>query len=352
MGKKNDLTSYLQVGLALMVTVDSKLHKGHSLTIVRGWTPNQYLLCEFGDPKNIPNIGKEDVCTAHLISEGTVCAFESTVLDLGTKEFFSFIRLSWPKDFKIKKVRKQERSNIDVPCQVTIMETDETITAHMGDISTGGCMIRLKQSLPKGSEISISFTLPNGLHLENVTAEVRNVRHVTGNQYQVGCQFKSLDGDSQIALEIAIAYLLFWERKSGPSCQWVLSIGPNCERMSTLQKQLLETYNTELLCSYHPVSGIAIMGRRKGLAAMLLAEKLPGCTGEEISRIVRHTPQFETLPIYILTDNPPAPESGATGHFPETSSPEVILEKLSVHLTEGNSSPTAPSSNPTEAAHT
>jgi CheY-like chemotaxis protein len=262
-----------------------------------------------------------------FIADGDACACKTALQDLGSGSHFSYMRVRWPDDISRVRVRKHGRVSARVPCKVT--KAGET--EHMGeldDISVGGCKIFLDAALPKGSVITLAFTLPDGSYIDGLEATVASCIPETAGM-SFGCQFSDPDEAILNDIEFFVATSLARLRGTSSTRPRVLILDRDVEHAGEL-KMALRDHDYEVTLAVGVVDGFFAL--RLAPPAMLLADMQQiGLTAVEVCRAVRAMRQFKELPTLVYggsaADQKNVMEAGATQWF---SSSDNVKEILSV----------------------
>jgi c-di-GMP-binding flagellar brake protein YcgR len=98
--------------------------------------------------------------------------------------------------------RRFSRIFFDMPTELTVADTSYPVE-QIANLSIGGCLLKIKDALPVGSECKIAIILkapPHDLRVEVIGKIVRN------DAETVGIKFTRIDPDDLIHLQNIIRY--------------------------------------------------------------------------------------------------------------------------------------------------
>jgi CheY-like chemotaxis protein len=339
-----EIEQHLEVGRPAILQYESGDPENDRFrTVLRGWRRGDYLLIEYAADADLR---KGQGCVLRFLAEGKACAFDSTIVDFGSGQFYPFIRISWPSAINYVSVRKHERIPVQVPCKVT-MESGEA-EGEILDLSSGGCRLYMQERLERGAELKLHFTLPDGSRIHDLAATVQNQaeRH---SGALMGCKFS--DAAGKLTNDIAIYVSTTLERMRAGDYQdhnRVIVIDHNPEGLTALQEQL-QSMGIEVVPAPSLVDGVFRI-RLSIPSAVLVNQELPELSGCEVCRILKGTPRFESLPVLVYGGNDPALEEKVTGakgsaYFPSLDDVRAIAGAVAKCL------PNADAEQPESQAH-
>lgn len=192
-GKKY-VDEYLSVGEQLFLEIVSgRGWTKRVKTRFRGWVSGEYILMDSPTaPGELAYVMKDAPCVVRFIHEGCACGFDGKILDWCDMGL-PFFRVTWPKAVQVLHVRKHARIPLKLEC--TIEHSAGHCPGEVVDLSSGGCGLVSPRPYDDGTELRLSFDLPDGFPVRNLRATVcRSRQHEQG--MFVGCNFiPDDDGD-------------------------------------------------------------------------------------------------------------------------------------------------------------
>jgi c-di-GMP-binding flagellar brake protein YcgR len=186
-----------QLGSDLVLkSISNPAHKAK--TTIYGAVPGQMIIIEeplFSLCNRVAGLSEELVCAylhgKHLLT------FKSNFV---RRLFKNVIGIAYPGEVERVQIRSSMRIPVNIETEVVLGTGDETISARVADISEGGCLLELPDSIQtqSGSRFNISFTLPDDQGIDNLACVVMRVRHLT-DKAMVGVRFS---GPAQATMKI------------------------------------------------------------------------------------------------------------------------------------------------------
>lgn len=191
-----ELAERLEVGLKMTLVAEAGGGKRTSYEVeVKGWEDMGFILTSVPERKSgmVPLRGALPV-TVRMLAEGVALGFRTRIMDIQSRPV-NVMYLQYPGNVAMKDVRAHKRFPVFLIASITIATDDhvETGKGIMRDLAVGGCCIETEMDLPDDEEVTISFTLPNGVSVKDLAAIVRNQRE-TLEKCAYGMQY--VDDDS------------------------------------------------------------------------------------------------------------------------------------------------------------
>lgn len=180
------IEAMLPIGDPVQITCQGKKY----IAILRGVVALKYLLTDIpsvGEKKFFPDYGS--VITVRFLLDGTVYGFKTGIVRIHEKS--GLIVLEYPDSIRKVELRKSKRLNVMIAAVITTgCETDsdtgqtwtmEMLEGAILDISEIGALLAVNASelVDVGHKVTISTTLPGGIHIDSLDAEIRNVKPST-----------------------------------------------------------------------------------------------------------------------------------------------------------------------------
>jgi len=108
---------------------------------------------------------------------------------------------------KLIPIREREDKRVSIGLQVEYVKSGKNICAFTKDISTRGMFIITRETLPVGSKIEVSFTLPESLSPLKVSGKViRELKDAQDGHYLggMGISFEKMDENTQKMIEFFV----------------------------------------------------------------------------------------------------------------------------------------------------
>jgi hypothetical protein len=284
-------------------------------TIVRGWRAGQYVMLDRpkADARSLLLIREGQDCNVRYMIEGRACAFESRVLDFDVMRNNPYMRLRWPEQIEYTYFRRGERVKLDIPCTLAAPGRDAS-QGTLIDLSQGGCAIEWPTAFDKDQRISIDFELPTGHLVEKLPLVVCSAREQERG-FMLGCTFteEAHPGKDDIAFFVVSRLTSEHGKRAIGAGPRALVIDNDAVRAANIVKHLQQKGVDSLaaesvLDGFHrlmalPHSGLAVFGG------------MPVMNAAEITRVVRASGGFDTLPIVAYGHG--GEGAGATQHVAE-----------------------------------
>ncbi len=160
--------------------------KDRLLTTIRGVCEREYILI---DPPVKEGshvlLQDEEVCVMRFVHDGEVMGFKTTVMG-STYHPIRAVFLHYPTAIEKRSLRKDQRYPLRIPC--TYLMEKGKCPATINDISRQGCGLLVRDPLEKGELLYLTFTLPTGVQVVAIAAEIRSVTKKE-EEYQLGMFF-------------------------------------------------------------------------------------------------------------------------------------------------------------------
>lgn len=333
--EEKDIERFLSVGNSIMFHTDSNRKDGPRYkTVIRGWRKLDHILL---DRPKAPNgafaaLNEGQNCVMRFLAEGRACAFDSYVLNWDAIRQHPYMRIRWPKSVQYVNFRRFERLKLQVVCSVQWADSSSS-QEEIRDLSIGGCGVQSAHVCSEGEVMLLTFSLPDGSHIEELKTQVCNVRPV-GEQYLLGCRF--VEGQEYVTNDIAFFVTSTLDRQrifmaEERPAQRILIVDDN-ETVGARLKRGFEQRGYEALLAANVVDGMCRL-RMSSPIAVLVSETMKDLAGLEICRIIRRVEDFQKTLLYLyggqeswLADR--AKEMGIDGYFPPvvTMAPDIILD--------------------------
>jgi len=299
--------------------------------VVRGWHPGSYVLLEL--PQYLPDDAPLREGTPLLVKfryEGVTHEFDSTVRDIWTGMATAHVLAEWPGEVRRVEVRRHER--IVSLVQVNLVtEEGAWLKGQLRDLSAGGCKLFLKTPAETGSVVHLSFSLPDGSTLEDVRALVKSVNPF-GKGALISCQFDEAEKAAQEEVDLYVASALDDSRaRHLPDRRRVVVIDSSPKLLANLRKALAMR-GFDVASASGAVDGFAVL-RSTAPHAVLINQAQTPLSGFELVRVLRATPGYKKLPIFLygpesmlLTRH--ARDAGATDYIPYLVNASRIAESV------------------------
>lgn len=304
---KEDLEAYLKVGGSVVIQPHPSYPPGARYdTRVRGWETHKYVMfdrIQAGSERIIP-VHEDQTCIVRFVSGGRACAFTSKVVDWNSRREASWVRVTWPDDVEVKSFRKHDRVKANLPC--TLSKGGQTLgNGEIQDISLGGCAVQVSEELHFGNRVALTFSMPNGVRIQDAEIIVRKARKVGDRRWLLGGEF--CEGQEYLQNEVAafVASSLRPDRaKLDKARRCVLILDGNavmrealCSGLSQLGCEAISTANA-VEGFYHLLAAMP--------SALVVSQELADLSGIEVVRVLKVNPTFEALPILLYGGNDPS----------------------------------------------
>ena len=345
MADEKDLESYLNVGCPLVLHPEPfEASAPRYSTCVRGWSKSSYLLID--RPRinsRFAAIRENQPCIVRFLYNGLACAFDTIILDWDTRQYHSYCRISWPTKFQTVSFRKFERVRAQISCSFAYAKSK--YTGIIEDISIGGCRIRTSCQPENDCSIELNLSLPDGCVLEQIRADVKNVR-VSGSEFLLGCQFQEDQPEVESDIAFYVTTVLDRGEVRNTERQRVLIIDDN-RTVAMVLRNLFEQKGIEVLPASGTLDGLSRL-RLSSPDAVLVSQRMPDLPGIDCVRLIHGTRGLETLPLFLYGGDIAPDEvkkAGAIMHFPQRI-PAIQIAKQVLAELEKVAKEVRPSSNP------
>lgn len=322
----------LEVGTTVIFSQDEMNPDGTRWrTVIRGWRSGEYVLLDLAPgQQTLPILRSNQPCELRFVAHGTAKGMESQVLDYGAGAYRSYFRVAWPKRISSVKLRKAPRIQTRLPCLLV----DETGQEHEGevlDLSALGCRVRTRRIVMAGTEVRLSFTLPDGTRLENAKAIVRNAG-MAGSQANLGCQLLADDPEVTRGIALCVAATLDRHQGTPPSRRRVVIVDPDPAGHVQPLREALQEASYEVFEVTDALDAV-FLSRVSMPAAVLANLEAKDIGGVELCHLMRRKPVFKELPFFSYStggkESPAqAGPDGVNGHFGSISDPAAIVKTL------------------------
>jgi c-di-GMP-binding flagellar brake protein YcgR len=179
------------VGLHLFFDINHKGQKFRAKANLLGWNRNNFLIssCPAHEKRSLFLTADSEIIVRYLL-EGTVYGFTTRIL----RKYLDpqpFLMLKYPELVEVKSLRGSPRIQTLINVQ-----TEKETSWILLDLSYNGALITLKGDARVGQRIKLTFNLPDGGEVKDLTAEVVRVV-ATKQDFQIAVKFD--EGDEQLA---------------------------------------------------------------------------------------------------------------------------------------------------------
>lgn len=329
---------YLKIGEAVVLHINPGSKTGPRYrTFVRGWHAQSHILLDRPEANGrFAHLFRRAPCAVRFLAEGAACGFATHVIDWDTRLDKPYCRVTWPKEFRVVPFRKYERVEVILSCQVDI--GGNILDGEIRDLSLTGCRLQFPGTVCEGAPVSLNFTLPDGLPVENVIANIRNV-YASGNSTLCGCQFR--DGQEYVQSDLAFFLAASMRRGSFRSNAFrLLMMEDNAEAAEQFRKEF-EQAGWDVFVSPNVIEGLARL-RMLPPSAVLVKKDQKDLPCLDAIRLLRSVRGLESLPVFVFGNDDPAfetraAESGAQTCFNHETGAETICEAITGHFDEQES---------------
>ncbi|MFP4500690.1 MAG: PilZ domain-containing protein [Candidatus Hydrogenedentota bacterium] len=328
-----DLERFLEIGNTFILhTAPSCKNGPRHKTVLRGWRKGAHLLLDRPktDTGMFVALQEGQPCVFRFLYEGFACAFDAIILDWDTRRSNPYLRVQWPSQIQHLQFRKFERVKIQTEASISYGGSNR-VAGEIRDISMGGCGVFTRNRPPEGiKEIGLSFSLPDGMHLENVVSEVRTARPAPSG-YFIGCEFKA--GQESVENDISFYVTTCLSRGGGIDSvgRSVLVLESESDLAGRIRKNL-ERQNLDVFVAPTTIDGMCRL-RTSAPDVLLISADMKDLPGIETCRLVKTTKDFDDLKVYVYggdpaTIEPQANKLGLDGYFPpsKTLAPDIAFE--------------------------
>jgi len=203
----DSLESMLPIGDPIQITCRDKRY----ISILRGVMGPKFLIVDVplaGEKKYYPDYNS--ILTVRFLLDGAVYGFKTGIVRAHEKP--GLIVLEYPDSIKKVELRKSKRLNVMISAVITTgCETDsdtgqtwkmETMDGAILDISEIGALLAVNSSelIDVGHTVTISATLPGGVLVDSLNAEIRNVKP-SSRKLLLGVSFSKMNDKNTDAIK-------------------------------------------------------------------------------------------------------------------------------------------------------
>lgn len=316
--KDRSVDALLRVGAVVVLHVHEEKGQGPRFrSFVRGWRRGSHIIL---DRPRLRGSGREleagQTCLVRFISEGHACAFETSLLGCAGQGQGGHCDIAWPAEVDIVPFRRYYRIKVNLACHFTADGCSGE--GEIRDLSMGGCAICTRQALPQGVSMQLAFTLPDGLPLEGVHGIIRDVRPL-GQDFLVGCEFCHFQEHVQSDIAFSLSTTFEHQRDHKDRPVQILIIDANEATAAALQGAF-EQKGLSTAIAAGTIDGLQRL-RMAPPAALIVSLEQRDLTALDIARLVKLTPGFDLLPIFVYGEGgeetrQQALQSGVREFFP------------------------------------
>ncbi len=299
-------------------------------TAIRGWNPGHSVYVDKPSAKSGIMLRHNQPCALRFIRDGVVWGFLSNIRDPAPERADRVLRLGWPLECSHLHLRRFERVRVSIPCSIDFTD-GSSVQASIRDISCGGCGLVTDVPLAHGSQFSLTFTLPDGLLVESIGAEVRNVRPISSSECLYGCQFSNLQEYERSGIGLFVVKALTLERGHEKTSARVLLLS-NDQRDADTMRVAASGTDYEIVLAQSVVD-LFFQMRAFPPRALLIHARQTLLPADEVCRVVKQTPGFDRLPVIVYGNEAALIReavcaTGATLYMEELSDSPVIRSLL------------------------
>jgi len=291
-----ELESCLEVGLEVFLdanpgSANSKRYPAR----VRGWERNRYIILGLAQGTSMPAVRQGKNCVIRFMHEGEVWGFTAQFAEETLTGGYPLLQLFWPVEVAHVQVRKHERVAVQTPCKI-INEQGEDIAGTIGDLSGGGCSLILDREVKIGSQLKLSFRMPDGGKVEDRPVIVRNRKKVPGQGLKYGCQFQIAE-EKDHSIELFVARKIAVNRGETAPHPQILVLSRDEADVGIVQ-QALSGSPFEVV----EAAGILDLGYRLRTCAaegILISFAQKELSAIEVLPLIRQSPGMEEMPLVM-----------------------------------------------------
>lgn len=332
------IESFLEVGLTMYL--DPSLRDGGQTryrVVARGWLPGSWILFEIPSLdeetlKELPSLVLDHLCGFRFVSNGNAVGFTAAVIDMtpiaGT-EGMPGLRVAWPETVETVGVRVLPRATVCVPGEL-VTSGGKRLSVELLDLSAGGCQVTWadSQSVSVGESVQLSFTLPGGLTVKDLSATVRS-RRVKRSKWLTGCKFGGMD--EVVRNGISLYVLSMVEGQRGKFADRLVILESDIEAVRQFASEL--RHNEYEVVVVEHLMDAAYWLEEAHPRAFLLNREQKEIAATEVCRLVRSAPSTEGVTILVYGAADPTLEqqlrdAGATVCFSSVPSLDELLGVL------------------------
>jgi hypothetical protein len=202
--EENKGTEALAVGARIHLQPAGKPTADRYDVAVRGWDEGRFVLIDMPEGKGAREafkVGTEWVARSILLGKAYGFKTEVTKTQFDPKPL---VFLRYPDSIEALAIRKHRRVSTFAIGSVSSVAADgevgSSVECVVRDLSRGGCLVEADVDLSVGDKVALTFVLPNGARVENIPAEVRNIRPSEEKRFTGGVMF-SEDADQKRAVD-------------------------------------------------------------------------------------------------------------------------------------------------------
>lgn len=285
----------VEVGLLTFLDLDPRgrspiRHK----TVLRGWDVDEFLLLEKNMGRDLLIARAGHSCVVRFMRDGAVWAFHTAITDVTSGRAGYLIRVAWPEEcFRIS-LRRHERIKVAAPCIVRAPDGFQA-RATLLDLSNSGCCLSSSEDIEAAAGMTISFTLPDGLVIEDEPIVIRNRRASDADSFRYGCEFANTSAGEQSGVGLYVSKMLAQQRED--TGNYILLVSQTPSDADVLQPLCIESgctisIATSILDACHQIRAL-----RPNI--VLINEEQRIASANVLCEIIRGAPGYETLPISI-----------------------------------------------------
>lgn len=185
-----DLKELLDVGqLATIEKTYGGVGEKYTVRLL-GWDEGRFLMLELPKVGGSPVIIQPKTLLKCRVAskKGLVLTFESISLDSVITPY-QLLFISYPNRFDIILVRSSERVPLLLSAKVKVDGSEQD--GYIVDMSEGGIGLEIPEGIKEGSEVRVTFVLPDGEPVDNLLCEVRRSQwQKERGVYNLGLRFK------------------------------------------------------------------------------------------------------------------------------------------------------------------
>lgn len=181
--KGRGIAPRLQVGIPVFFEVNVKNKRMRAKASVLGWKEPKYIMTTFpyvGNRLLVSSPGAEMII--RYLCDGVVYGFTAQMIHKQQDPFPMWV-LNYPKVFETKNLRRSPRIQLVMP-----VKSSAAGSWHSLDLSSHGALLSVDQDTDIDEQVTISFTLPNGVEVKDLPAKVMRVQK-TKDENLIGVNF-------------------------------------------------------------------------------------------------------------------------------------------------------------------
>ncbi|HIJ65954.1 MAG TPA: hypothetical protein HPP77_08370 [Candidatus Hydrogenedentes bacterium] len=329
-----EIEQYLEVGgAALLHTAPHKKNGPRYKTRIRGWHRGVYVMNDLPAANDLVMV-KNQPCIVQFVVNGEACGFDARIASWGNR-LNPFFRVTWPQQMQLVTVRKHTRIDVRAACSVVITG-GAAMDGQLRDLSAGGVGLWLPEPVAAGTELTASFSLPDGAVINGVSCVVRSAKTDGQGAYH-GCQFSEVSDDAKVDIDFFISTTLERTGACEPRTRRVLFIDENPGQANAL-RQVLAEQDVEVVTASGIVDGFFRL-RLASPGVLLINHDQTDLAGLSIARIVKQSRGFRPPPVILYGGDQPdleqrAKEGAVDHYFPSIVMTEQIAERILKYLSE------------------